>query len=119
VSDESIPDDGLSGWRISRRSLIKAGAVVGGAVWVAPVIDSFVTRAAAQSGPSQSIPPCAVSCGTPAPNWTQLSPANSPSARYGSSMAYDPATGQMLLFGGSSSGGELNDTWDWDGTNWT
>lgn len=36
---------------ISRRRLIKAGAIVGASVWVAPVIDSFVNRAAAASGP--------------------------------------------------------------------
>ena len=35
---------------ISRRRVIKRGAIVGGAVWMAPVIDSFVTRAAATSG---------------------------------------------------------------------
>src|ERR1700733_10225066 len=34
--------------------------------------------------------------GTP---WTKLSPATSPTARYGASMAYDPATEAMLLFG--------------------
>ena len=41
--------DGIATSRISRRSVIKAGAIVGGTVWVAPVIDSFVNRAAAQS----------------------------------------------------------------------
>lgn len=42
---------------ITRRDIIKAGAVVGGAVWVAPVIDSFVSRAAAGSVPPGSGPP--------------------------------------------------------------
>lgn len=37
---------------ISRRTLIKAGAIVGGTVWAAPVIDSFVSPAFA-SGSSQ------------------------------------------------------------------
>ena len=31
--------------------------------------------------------------------WTKLSPAASPAARYGASMAYDPGTEAMLLFG--------------------
>jgi hypothetical protein len=37
-------------------------------------------------------------------------------------MAYDADHGQMVLFGGGTNGdtlGFLNDTWTWDGTNWT
>ncbi len=51
--------------------------------------------------------------------WTQLSPATSPTAREFPSMAFDPATGQMILFGGKISGlGYANDTWSWDGSTW-
>ena len=42
--------------------------------------------------------------------WTKLSPATSPAARYGASMAYDPGTEAMLLFGDVYDG-EFNDTW--------
>ena len=42
--------------------------------------------------------------------WTKLSPATSPAARYGASMAYDPGTEAMLLFGDGYDG-EFNDTW--------
>lgn len=49
--------------------------------------------------------------------WVQLSPTTSPPARQGAAMAYDPATGQLILFGGRSSGA-LNDTWNWTGSNW-
>jgi hypothetical protein len=35
--------------RLSRRTLLRAGAVAGGAVWVAPAIESFITPAAAGS----------------------------------------------------------------------
>jgi hypothetical protein len=56
-------------------------------------------------------------------NWTQKKPAVSPPARYLHSMAYDAAHGQVVLYGGwDSSGredGPLNDTWVWDGSNWT
>ena len=45
--------DGIGTSRISRCGVIKTGAVVGGAVWVAPVIDSFVSRAAAVSNPAE------------------------------------------------------------------
>lgn len=53
--------------------------------------------------------------------WTELSPATSPSARYGAQMAYDPATGQIVLFGGASgdSSATLNDTWTFDGSDWS
>jgi hypothetical protein len=54
--------------------------------------------------------------------WTQLSPATSPSARFGGVMAYDPATSQLVLFGGGASFTgtlKLNDTWAWTGTTWS
>ena len=35
-------------------------------------------------------------------------------------MAYDAATGTALLFGGEArGGGNLRDTWTWNGTTWT
>jgi hypothetical protein len=55
--------------------------------------------------------------------WTLLQPPNSPSARCGHFMAYDSIRKRIVLFGGSSTFnqtfGNLNDTWEWDGTNWT
>ena len=51
--------------------------------------------------------------------WTERSPATSPPARYFASMAYDPATGNMVLFGGDGSSGYLGDTWTWNGITWT
>jgi hypothetical protein len=57
------------------------------------------------------------------PNWVQESPAASPPARDYAALAYDAAQGQVVLFGGAGMpGGVLgyfNDTWVWDGTNWT
>lgn len=41
---------------LSRRELIKRGAVVGGVVWAAPVIDSFTSRAVAGSFPVGAFP---------------------------------------------------------------
>jgi hypothetical protein len=34
-------------------------------------------------------------------------------------MAYDPATAQLVLFGGIGLGGGQADTWAWDGSTWT
>jgi N-acetylneuraminic acid mutarotase len=50
----------------------------------------------------------------PAANmWTELKPAGTlPSPRGGHSMAYDPTSGRLIMFGGADdSGGFLDDTW--------
>jgi hypothetical protein len=54
--------------------------------------------------------------------WTQQHPAASPSPRQGAAVAWDPATHQLLLFGGaadSSNPRYFGDTWTWNGTTWT
>jgi hypothetical protein len=51
--------------------------------------------------------------------WAQAAPATSPAARFGASMAYDPAAGRLVMFGGSTGVGSLNQTWAYDGTTWT
>jgi sugar lactone lactonase YvrE len=53
------------------------------------------------------------------PTWVQLSPATSPSARWGATMAYDSVQGKLVLFGGNTDSGDLADTWTWNGTTWT
>ncbi len=51
--------------------------------------------------------------------WSKLAPATSPSARYGASMAYDAATGTLVLFGGTTGQpGSFGGTWSWNGTTW-
>jgi len=43
-----------------------------------------------------------------------------PPARSGATMAYDPATRQVILFGGRGLGGKVvGDLWSWDGTSWS
>jgi hypothetical protein len=43
-----------------------------------------------------------------------------PAARAGAAMAYDPATGDVVMFGGTGSDGQaLADTWLWDGSGWS
>jgi hypothetical protein len=55
--------------------------------------------------------------------WTERHPAHAPSARTGAAIVYDPATSQLLLFGGSArpgtGGGFFGDTWIWTGRTWT
>ncbi|MBI5653992.1 MAG: hypothetical protein HZC40_26615 [Chloroflexi bacterium] len=58
-------------------------------------------------------------------DWTQRSPTNAPYERMHHAMAYDSARGVTVLFGGYNSLGYCppvdycNDTWEWDGINWT
>ena len=62
--------------------------------------------------------------------WTQAADAgdagctdtctDAPPPRAASSMAYDPASGQLILFGGGQGAGSyMNDTWAWNGSTWT
>jgi hypothetical protein len=51
--------------------------------------------------------------------WTEEFPAVSPPTRDLAAMAYDAATGNVVLFGGTGSSGILNDTWVWNGSTWT
>ena len=55
--------------------------------------------------------------------WTQRTPANSPPARHFAGMAHDTQRNRTVLYGGLSTSlinsTYRNDTWEWDGTNWT
>jgi hypothetical protein len=52
------------------------------------------------------------------PLWAQLSPTTSPRPVSGASIAYDPASGQTILFGGNANGTALAGTWSWNGATW-
>jgi hypothetical protein len=53
-------------------------------------------------------------------HWTQLHPAVSPAPRAGGVMAYDPADGYVVLFGGQSSNDSiLGDSWTYLAGKWT
>ena len=52
--------------------------------------------------------------------WANVSPASSPPARVRGAIAYDPASKQLVMFGGTDSADEfLGDTWTWNGATWT
>lgn len=56
--------------------------------------------------------------------WTQRSPSTVPQTRWFYSMAYDTQLGKTIMFGGdrfepSGGLGPINDSWLWDGANWT
>ncbi len=53
--------------------------------------------------------------------WTQVdaTQTNGPAARANATMAFDASTGSLVLFGGEADSGDVNDTWTWNGSNWT
>lgn len=56
-------------------------------------------------------------------DWTDVTPLDSPTPRFASSMAYDSRSGKVLLHGGREDLGAVirypGDTWSWDGSSWT
>jgi hypothetical protein len=53
-------------------------------------------------------------------NWTLQSPPNVPLGRYGAAIAYDGASQQVVMFGGTYivAPAPFGDTWAWDRSNW-
>ncbi len=49
-------------------------------------------------------------------SWYQAAPTTSPTASSDNVEAFDPATGQTILFVGFSASGGLSQTWDWTGS---
>ena len=54
-------------------------------------------------------------------SWRTMNPLHAPPARRDAAMASDPKTSNVLLFGGMTfaDGQQNNDTWRWDGIDWT
>jgi len=50
--------------------------------------------------------------------WEEKFPENSPPARSDALMCYDSNRKEIILYGGWSQNGQLNDTWVWDGEDW-
>jgi hypothetical protein len=55
--------------------------------------------------------------------WSEETPMTSPSARAHAAMAFDPALGSPVLFGGTHGDAyeieSFGDTWAWEGNDWT
>ncbi|MCR9246056.1 MAG: hypothetical protein NXI31_13575 [bacterium] len=53
-------------------------------------------------------------------NWTQVFPSTRPPSRIAPAMSHHPVTGAVIMFGGQDLQGlGLDDTWTFDGTDWT
>lgn len=50
--------------------------------------------------------------------WSEITPSTVPPARAYAAAAYDRAHDRILLYGGTKYDGDLNDTWEFDGTTW-
>ncbi|MGZ6176344.1 MAG: kelch repeat-containing protein, partial [Candidatus Binataceae bacterium] len=50
--------------------------------------------------------------------WNKRMPATPPGSHVGIGLAYDSNRGVTVLFGGKASNSDLDDTWEWNGTNW-
>jgi hypothetical protein len=50
--------------------------------------------------------------------WKQESPSASPAGRSGAAIAFDPISGNIMLFGGETAAGMAADQWLWDGAGW-
>lgn len=51
--------------------------------------------------------------------WSAKDPQNDPPIRRFGAMVYDKRLKKTLIFGGYNNSNYRNDTWSWDGTNWT
>ena len=53
-------------------------------------------------------------------SWRELTTAHSPSERGSPALGYDPLRKRIVLYGGfDASQDQLDDTWEWDGEDWS
>src|ERR1700749_1811013 len=94
-----------------------ARALIGGCMVMASLAAVLLGGASAEA-PAPSLTAWAQGNGS-SNGCTDTCPS-SPPARAANLVAYDGATGNVVLFGGlDTSGDNLNDTWTWDGSTWT
>ena len=58
----------------------------------------------------------------PSATWTNRTPGGTPFSspqRFNTPVVYDPARRRTMFYGGEVVANRLNDTWQWDGTQWT
>jgi hypothetical protein len=55
----------------------------------------------------------------PTPQWVQQASGPLYRLTYSSDMAYDPVRGVSVMFGGYTNSGYSDETWEWDGIEWT
>src|SRR3569623_2067488 len=112
--------DGCSACKIERAVAVQPGGAPSGRISAAFVYDAGRQRVVMFGG-------CTAN-GALNETWewdgtsgTQMSPAHSPLPRFDAAAAYDPVRHRIVMFGGFSLnyGGALQDTWEYDGVDWT
>ena len=53
------------------------------------------------------------------PNWTEQSPSTVPPARSDFGMSFNSTDNSVIIFGGDNGSSGTNDTWVFNGTNWS
>ena len=51
--------------------------------------------------------------------WSEANPTTVPFPRLAAAMSFDPSQNVTVMFGGRVANGELADTWEWNGSDWT
>jgi hypothetical protein len=134
IAPESIPPLSLPGHDGRRAATRRHGGPRRWPAWVAPLaaaaaVIAVIALAVTVSGAIGSSRPAGHRPAAPASpqqalDWTRQHPVPSPPARGLASMAYDAATGTVVLFGGDKllapcGCTTFSDTWTWNGTTWT
>jgi hypothetical protein len=117
---DTLPEDGPPGPRaglrhgVTRRVLVTAVAL---SALVGAATATLLSSPIAHPAPAEVATPTLVPIALPP------APPIRPSARVDAAMAYDPAVGDVILYGGLVIGSQglntLSDTWSWDGSGWT
>ena len=100
-----MPDDARLFFKISPRRILRIVAIVA----IVTIVGIGTLGIPGLAGAT------ATSAQTPSFNWRHKSPAAKPPVDVFGAMAYDPALGETVLFGG---GDASPDTWAWNGTTW-
>jgi RHS repeat-associated protein len=119
AQDGALPITGIGQWTVRSPATVPTGRYDAAYAYDASATDATHGKLVVFGGENSASAAVQETWTWDGTNWTKLTPATQPSARWGARMAYDTATGLTYLFGGYTGSTYLNDTWKWDGTTWT
>ncbi|HTW13153.1 MAG TPA: Ig-like domain repeat protein [Solirubrobacteraceae bacterium] len=98
-----------------------AGGVYGAAMAYDPSGDQMVLFGGTGSGAGSPSDPAGTWIWNGSDDdWMDTDPSPIPgNPFYDGSIAYDPVLGQLVLYGGTNGTADLDDTWSWNGSNWS